>query len=431
MAHDGTMLSSFEEETRYNEKLFRAILPCFSNHMPAMELRDQPKISHKLTSEEMQKVFRTNDRDGNTAAARQLLEYLKMKPHWFEAFMEALDSKDLKIHEFKKKFKNLKDKVDQEWMADHPSKFAVCNPSVPSQLIAPTQVMIETDNATALVPISGKGDGITNDFKLQVQLLRLQKDAAPESNKEEEAKDKEMPAAQTDQPYDGSMGVEEYTDASSPPVDDTYQPLESKEEDENEYTSLTGLCLETDASPVPGPPLEVPEQEVGAGGGGAEPRVLSPQQVQQRRRQRPRTRAEHPSLSQAISRDPQRNFDDCFVRSELSTLPAWSHHQEEHEVIKLIRPNRNKPGYYVIWFWKLAQRPTICVAQGGRVITFVVHKSTRSTAPGQQNKYYINRHQKISHSLKELVKFHCQNGIQYTSERGETLIWLNHPHMSQ
>lgn len=447
MGHSEAKVMSFEppaDDLEYNEKLFKEILPTFKNHMPPLELRDCPIISAKLSGEEMERVHRVYDREGRCAAARYLLEVLNRKANWFPALLEALDSDDLKLKDFKPKFEKLKKKVDQEWRQAQSlaSTVAVNNPSGLSEPRPPTQVCMETDRTTVTtgvpvpVPVSGQS-GITNDFKLPLPpTAGLQTDTALESMEEEPSEP--MPSAsgaqvQEQEVMDEGMSPqaepeEQYTDASSTPVDETYQRLQPKQEDENEYTELTNLCLEKDATPVPVQPSEVLEQEVGQE---PQPQVLTPQQVSHRRRPRPQTREEHPSLRQAISRDPLRDFEETLVKDQLAALPGWSRHQEEHKVIQLIRPNRNTDGYYVIWFWKLAKRPTICVAQGGRVITFVVHKSARPAA--RQTKYYINKRQKVSESLRELVEFHCAQGIQYCPQQGRdiSILWLNHAYVRQ
>ena len=94
-----------------------------------------------------------------------------------------------------------------------------------------------------------------------------------------------------------------------------------------EVTLLTMPSLQTDASPVPEQVSEVLEQEVGQE---AEPWLQPP--VAQQQHRRPRNREDHPSLREAISNNPHKDFEVNEVTQALRGLPGWIELQEEHEV---------------------------------------------------------------------------------------------------
>lgn len=55
-----------------------------------------------------QRVKTKHDMEGPRAAARLLLASLKRKRHWFQAFMQALDCRYLRLQDFRPKFLQLK-----------------------------------------------------------------------------------------------------------------------------------------------------------------------------------------------------------------------------------------------------------------------------------------------------------------------------------
>ena len=73
---------------------------------------------------------------------------------------------------------------------------------------------------------------------------------------------------------------------------------------------------------------EVLEQQMGEE---ALPRLQQERQVRQQHRG-PMDRRDHPSLRNAISRNPLKDFEAQDVIQPLRDLPGWIDHQEEQEV---------------------------------------------------------------------------------------------------
>ncbi|XP_076469476.1 uncharacterized protein LOC143299868 isoform X2 [Babylonia areolata] len=441
------LFSSADQEVEYLEHLYKNVLPHFKTKILAEDFIDCPQINGKLSLSEMERIKARCNNAGNSAGSELLLDFLKMKHGWFDAMIKAMRSDNLKLAEHIPKFLEVKAEVDKKWQRTTVTASAVvCNPSIPSaHLPPPTQVSMQIDRTTTTscmtAPVwrratpgpAAAGGVISSDFNLQIQTDSIDRDVAleqegekPEGSLEAAAvpsPGQEQPAEETKEPMDMSTEDIQYRDAASASTTTTeiYCKLTQIDQEENMYTRLNYLCLEMDASPIPMQPSDALEPEVGEA---AAPEVLTPQEAQQRRRQVPQTRQDHPSLRQAISNNPNRDFCGRFVNQELSSCRGWSNLQEEHKVIQLIRPHRHNTGFYVIWFWDLAMRPTICVAHEGKVITFVVHKSV-----SRPTKYFINRRQKRCSSLRQLVDYHISNGIQYSRREGETItVWLNHPH---
>ncbi|XP_025107687.1 uncharacterized protein LOC112572294 isoform X2 [Pomacea canaliculata] len=149
-------------------------------------------------------------------------------------------------------------------------------------------------------------------------------------------------------------------------------------------------------------------------------------EIQQESREPPLshfTRRDHPGLKDALSFKPAKDFDRNFVRAQLAGFPAFTDDEEEQQIIQLLQPHLHKAGSYVIWYWALAKRPTVCVvADGERFVTFVVHKSSKTPTS-----YFIQKRQKRSQSLKEIVQYHIDRGISYTRDERTVNILLTTP----
>ncbi|KAK7101934.1 uncharacterized protein [Littorina saxatilis] len=435
----------FNKETEYNATLYKTILNPFLQCMPPVQLSESNFISRLLSVEEMERVRRKYETEGQNASARLLLDFLKMKHKWFPAFMKALEEPHLKLQEHKQKFLILKQQVDQEWQKKHPN---TSSPQLRSPVQSSTPMGLDSTTFKTPVPDSAAGTNVPpSDFNIETPGLRVSNVEAPtrglvtdaeeeldrprsEANLESQmagmALTQERPFVHSKSyPGSGTAGAsggvgkleEDYRDAASPSQYDVLGSPSLPSEYDELSRPKNRRSLQTDACPIVEQESGAPEEEVGEE---AQPQLQNPRHPQRRR---PQTRQDHPSLRVAISNNPRKDFEANFVRDELQGLDGWQNFQEEHEVIQLVRPNRRNEGTYVIWYWALAKRPTICVLLRGKVITFVVHKSASQT-----NKFYINRQQKRSSSLRDLMTYHLRVGIKYKPSReDETIVWLLQP----
>ncbi|KAK7500007.1 hypothetical protein BaRGS_00008855 [Batillaria attramentaria] len=360
---DDIVFRTLAEETEYSSKLYKAILNPFMEYIPVVEFKDCECISALLTIEQMQKIQRRYDTEGNSSAARVLLECMKMRHGWFKALLTGLEMKTLKTSELKPKFQ--REKVSNASGTD---------------LRSPTQV-----SSSALSP-----DGIpASDFTpfSSCKVVNPEgSDPVGSNSGEADSENTELKQPVQAQFYVGrenSRTSGDYTDAKSQNV---YSGLQQKRPDASvEYSSLTGQIqgmtvegqtvqranrIETDAViEITPEQAERPTEEIGQG---------ESQQTQAPQR-RFTKREDHPSLCNAISRIPIKDFEKHHVANELCRLPGW-------------------------------------VAHRRKLVTFVVHKST-STHPS----YYINKRQKKLRSLKDLVQFHIDNGVQYMSRDNQEM----------
>lgn len=440
----------------------------FVDCIDPINFTDHEPISRLLSTQQLQAIQKKTENDGQSSGARKLLEFLKMKwSQWFPAVLETLKIPSLKLSHLEPRFRQEKERVDKEWRKEWRLKIANRSASDVT-LDFPTQ----DSSAAAMGPLAA---GVPpSDFRLPVADTdsELQRDhcAADRPERDPPKSPQELPPTDIPGPDDGATSgaaaseeteaehpqffleqppdeAENYTDAQStiPVSASTYSQLQPTPPDSlTPYNSLqtpmqnlsvqpAASSLQTDAElearqeeergTVPGqeqrtvPEQErrtVPEQEQGT----VPEQATTGQQARAEEpvRRRFTTREEHPSLVNAISSDVRKDFGGRFVAQELCTLPGWLAFTEEAEVMELLKPKVQEEGVYAIWYWALAKRPTICVTHNRKLVTFVVHKST-----SQRPSFYVNKRQKRSHSLKETVQFHLENGVQYTSQDNQEI----------
>lgn len=441
------IFTSVQDEVDYNSRLYKEILNPFKEFVDAVQLKDCSHINRILSTEDMEKVESKFRMEGNSAASGLLLECMKRRDKWFSAFMAALKDERLKMTDHIPRFQKIKAIVDARWREEMMKKKQAHArmPTVPKNP-APSSSGIAADsenNNVVSIPQS--------DFQLSYianpedQSEGMQHDMVDDENTE--VKRTLSSSSQGDQ-VDGArptftLGDEVQQpdtkgDDMSPSYVDArsgihvYSRLQSTiSRDESTYTSLAkpmqrlsvggSNSLEVDAQiemtqeqemSMASPHIVTAQQE--STGDDQQQAARSQQTAPERRKFT--SRKEHPSLSVAITDSPQKDFTDVFVAGELCQLPGWVAYSEETAVMDLLKPRLHEDGHYVIWYWMLAKRPTICVTHKRKLLTFVVHKS--SSQDLYSCMFYINKRQKKIRSLRDLIKYHLEFGVLHTKGEG-------------
>lgn len=448
-ASDVTLIfTTAQDEVDYNSRLYKEILNPFKEFVDAVQLKDCSHINRILSTEDMEKVESKFRMEGNSAASGLLLECMKRKVGWHAAFMAALKDERLKMTDHIPRFQKIKAMVDARWNEEMKRKQARTRmPTVPRNP-APSSSGIAADsenNNVVSIPQS--------DFQLSYianpedQSEGIQHDMADDENTQ--VKRSLSSSSQGDQ-VDGArakftLGEEfqqpdterdgmfpAYVDASSGV--NVYSGLQSTvSQDESTYTSLAkpmkrlsvggANSLEVDAQiemtqeqemSMSSPHIITAQQE--STGDDQQRAARKGQQAEAPERRKFTSRKDHPSLSVAITDSPQKDFAEAFVAGELCQLPGWVAYSEETAVMDLLKPRLHENGHYIIWYWMLAKRPTVCVTHKKKLLTFVVHKS--SSQDPYNCMFYINKRQKKIRSLRDLIKYHLEFGVLHTKGEG-------------
>ncbi|KAH9507998.1 hypothetical protein Btru_052547 [Bulinus truncatus] len=117
------------------------------------------------------------------------------------------------------------------------------------------------------------------------------------------------------------------------------------------------------------------------------------------------------SRVKVISDLPERDFTLDEVADALSSIQGWHSNIEDKQVLSLLKKHIERPGSFILWYWRNKRRPAICVTHDGEIKTLIVHKRPMTSDPSKVDFYFINKDEKTTKNLKELVDHHLTSGV--------------------